>query len=117
MEINLASYNVDLMKSVQQEALNAQRSTAKAQDPSSISLLSPEKQAAKEQKAAQEFEAMFIQMSLKQMRPKPEEGMFNSGLAEDVFYQFMDEAIAKEVSQSQNNFGLAATMTRQNFGK
>ncbi|MDD9898258.1 MAG: rod-binding protein [Candidatus Melainabacteria bacterium] len=64
---------------------------------------------------AQDFEAMFVQMSLKEMRPKLEGGIFNHGLAEDVFYQFLDQAIAKEIAQSQNNFGIADAMLEQGF--
>ena len=63
--------------------------------------------------AAQQFEAMFVQMSLKQMRPKMEDGLFNSGLAEDVFYQFLDEAIAKEIARSPNNFGIADSVAKE----
>lgn len=64
---------------------------------------------------AQDFEAMFVQMSLKEMRPKLEGGIFNHGLAEDVFYQFLDEAIAKEIAKSENNFGIADQMMQQGF--
>jgi Rod binding domain-containing protein len=71
------------------------------------------KQAQKE--AAQDFEAMFIQSTLKDMRPKAEGGLFNDGLAVDIFYQFMDEAIAKEIAHSENNFGLADQLIQQNF--
>ena len=78
---------------------------------------SDEKAKATQKEAAQDFEAMFIQQSLKQMRPKPEGGLFNDGLAVDVFYQFMDEAIAKDISRSPNNFGLADQLIQQNFNK
>ena len=74
-----------------------------------------EKKKAKETEAAQDFEAMFIQQSFKLMRPKAEGGLFNDGLAVDVFYQFMDEAVAKEISKSPNNFGLADQLMQQNF--
>ena len=69
----------------------------------------------KQKEAAQDFEAMFIQSSLKEMRPKKEGGLFNDGLAVDIFYQFMDEAIAKEIAHSENNFGLADQLIKQNF--
>jgi Rod binding domain-containing protein len=69
----------------------------------------------KQKAAAQDFEAMFIQSSLKEMRPKMDGGLFNDGLAVDVFYQFMDEAIAKEIAHSENNFGLADQLMQQNF--
>lgn len=73
------------------------------------------KSAAKQREAASDFEAMFIQTSLKHMRPEFEGGLFNDGLAVDVFYQFMDEAIAKEIAHSENNFGLADQLVKQNF--
>jgi Rod binding domain-containing protein len=73
------------------------------------------KNLAQQKAAAQDFEAMFIQSSLKEMRPKAEGGLFNDGLAVDVFYQFMDEAIAKEIAHSDNNFGLADQLIQQNF--
>lgn len=69
-----------------------------------------------QKEAAQDFEAMFIQSSLKEMRPKTEGGLFNDGLAIDMFYQFMDEAVAKEIAHSENNFGLADQLIKQNFG-
>lgn len=67
--------------------------------------------------AAKEFEALFVQMSLKEMRPKPSEGgFFNAGQSEQMFYDFMDEAIAKEISKSpSNSFGIADMMLKQGF--
>ena len=44
---------------------------------------------------------------------KIEGGLFNSGLAEDVFYQFLDEAVAKEIAKSPNNFGIAASVAKE----
>jgi Rod binding domain-containing protein len=62
----------------------------------------------KKLEAAQDFEAMFLQISLKYMRPKLDENsMFNAGQAEEMFYQFQDEAIAKEISKSSSSFGIA----------
>jgi Rod binding domain-containing protein len=53
---------------------------------------------------------------LKEIRPKTdEEGLFSSGLGEDVFYQMMDEAIAKEIAKSPNGFGIADAVMKQNF--
>lgn len=71
---------------------------------------------AKEKAAARDFESFFIQMSLKEMRPKGgEKSMFNAGQAEQVFYQFMDEAIAKEMAASGDNFGIADAISGQIF--
>ena len=108
MEINPTSYNLDLTQKPESRLDKGSIQAAR-----SNSLLSPEKQQLKEQKAAEDFEAMFIQMSLKQMRPKIEDGLFNSGLAEDVFYQFLDEAVAKEIAKSPNNFGIADSVAKE----
>ena len=71
---------------------------------------------AAELRAAQDFEAVFIQTSLKEMRPKPsKDGLFGDGQKTEVFYQFMDEAIAKEISRSPNNFGIQDHILRQHF--
>ncbi len=66
-----------------------------------------------QKKAAEDFESFFIQMSLKEMRPKLEGGIFNDGLSQDVFYQFLDEAIAKEIAKSPNNFGIAESVNKE----
>lgn len=69
-----------------------------------------------ELRAAQDFEAVFIQTSLKHMRPPPDsKGLFGDGQKTEVFYQFMDEAIAKEISRSPNNFGIQEHIMRQHF--
>ncbi len=69
-----------------------------------------------ETEAAQDFESVYIQMSLKQMRPAGvSEGYFSAGMAEDVYYQFLDEAIAKEMAKSENNFGIAEAVQQQVF--
>lgn len=73
------------------------------------------KSATKQKEAAQDFEAVFIQMALKSMRPELEGGIFQHGLADDVFSQFMEEAISKEIAKSPNNFGLADSVQKQNF--
>ena len=65
--------------------------------------------------AAKDFEAMFIQSTLKEMRPKLDGGLFNDGLAVDMFYQFMDEAIAENIANSDKNFGLADQLIKENF--
>jgi Rod binding domain-containing protein len=70
----------------------------------------------KEVEAAQEFESVFIQLALKDMRPKPDEdSMFNAGQSEEMFYQFLDEAIAKDIAKSPNNFGIADSLMRELF--
>lgn len=70
---------------------------------------------AKRTEAAQDFEAVFAQMMLKEMRPKMEGGLFNAGLGEEVFYQMLDEEIAKQISRSDSNFGIADQLMQQEF--
>lgn len=68
-----------------------------------------------ELKAAQEFEAVFIQTSLKAMRPKFEDGLFGGAQEMEIFHQFFDEEIAKEISKSPNNFGIQDQVLQQHF--
>lgn len=85
-------------------------------DLQNFSLADHNSQAAKKKVAATEdFEAVFIQLALKEMRPKIKDGLFNAGTAEEIFYQFMDEAIAKDIAGSENNFGIADAMQQQLF--
>ncbi len=69
------------------------------------------------EKTAKEFEALFVQMTLKQMRPTPnEDGILNAGQSEEIFHDFLEQAIAKEISESpNNNFGIADAMMKQGF--
>jgi Rod binding domain-containing protein len=46
----------------------------------------------REAEAARDFEAVFVQMFLKEIRPKIEDGLFNSSSAEEMFQQIHDEA-------------------------
>lgn len=63
-------------------------------------------------KAAQDFESLYLQISLKEMRPKIEGGLFNSGMAEEVYREFLDEALAKEISKS-DTLGLQENLIKQ----
>ena len=71
----------------------------------------------KEAKAAKEFEGLFMQMVLKEMRPKDlSGGLMGAGQAEEMFYQFFDEAVATEMSKSSSNgLGLAEAVERDYF--
>ncbi len=69
----------------------------------------------RQNEAAEDFEAVFIQMSLKQMRPQSKEGFLSGGMAEDIFYQFFDEAISKEMAKSNDNLGLATALKQEYF--
>lgn len=86
-------------------------------DPSLMNIgvnLSSEQKLRREDAAAEDFEAMFLQMMLKEMHPKSTDGLLNAGQAEQMFYQFMDEAIAKDmVRTNQSGLGLAQAMKNQ----
>ncbi len=69
----------------------------------------------REAQAAEDFEALFVQMFLKEMRPKIEDGLFHSGDSEEMFYQFFDEAVAKEVAKSDSGFGLKQQLGKELF--
>ena len=73
----------------------------------------PEKQEAKRRETAQDFEAFFMQMTLKEIRPKNSGGLFDAGMAEEVFHQFMDEEIAKEISKGANSIGISDAVYMQ----
>lgn len=86
-------------------------------DPAYLEGLGSKRAGEAQTKSAQEFEAVFVQMTLKEMRPKMEGGLFNSGLAEEMFYEMMDAEVAKQISQSDSNFGIADELMKQNFAK
>jgi len=65
--------------------------------------------------AAKDFEAVFLQQALKEMRPKLDNKLFNTGFADDLYYQFMDEAIAKEIVNSSQSIGIAEQVIKQNL--
>jgi len=73
----------------------------------------------KENQTAKDFEAMFMQMMLKEMHPKIESGgILGASKSEDMFYQIMDEAIAKDmVDSGQSKLGLQEALTREYFNK
>ena len=48
---------------------------------------------------AQDFEAVFMSMVLKEMRGTQEKGMLHGGLGEDFFTEMLDEEFAKAISK------------------
>ncbi|MCE2928938.1 MAG: rod-binding protein [Candidatus Caenarcaniphilales bacterium] len=79
---------------------------------SSMPIEKPNSTLEDKKKAAQDFESLYLQISLKEMRPKLEGGLFNSGLAEEVYREFLDEALAKEISKS-DTMGLQESLIKQ----
>jgi flagellar protein FlgJ len=63
-------------------------------------------------KAAEEFEAYFVQQLLSQMRKAVPSGGLLHSRGEDMFRDLMDEQVGKDVAQS-HGFGLADSLYRQ----
>jgi len=62
--------------------------------------------------AAQELEAYFLHMLIREMRKSiPPNPILHGGKAEEVFQDFLDEEIASELSRS-NQLGLADSIYR-----
>jgi Rod binding domain-containing protein len=70
-----------------------------------------------EHNTAKEFEAMFMQMMLKEMHPKMDDnGILGPSKSEEMFHQIMDETIAREmVETGQTRLGLQEALAREYF--
>lgn len=101
---------MDLNAYQRQSGLDASNASKLAMQSKGLKQLSDKKL----EETAQEFESVFIQTSLKHMRPQESKGLFNAGMAESIFMDYLDEAIAKEISKSANNFGIADAVIQQN---
>lgn len=66
-------------------------------------------------KASQEFEALFIQMMLKEMRSTiPEGGLVEKSKGREIFQDMYDQEISKSISQGGNQgIGLAKLIYEQ----
>lgn len=66
--------------------------------------------------ACREFESLFVDYMLKQMRQTvPQDGLFGGGQAEKMYTSMMDSEVAKEISR-QRGLGLAPMMYHQMMG-
>jgi flagellar protein FlgJ len=64
-------------------------------------------------KACRDFESLFVNYMLQQMRQTvPQDGLFSGGQAEKLYTSMMDQEVAKEIS-NQRGIGLAPMMYRQ----
>jgi flagellar protein FlgJ len=63
-------------------------------------------------KAAQEFEAYFVQQLLSQMRKAIPSGGLLHSRGEDMFRDLMDEQLGKDIAQG-HGFGLSDSLYRQ----
>lgn len=71
-----------------------------------------EAQMRKLQKAAEDFESLFVQQLLKQMRKSiPDSGLFGEGMAGDIYQSMFDESISKAIA-GKGSFQLADTILR-----
>jgi flagellar protein FlgJ len=65
------------------------------------------------EKACHDFESLFIQQMLKQMRQTvPQNGLFSGGSAEQLYTSMLDGEVAKTIS-NQRGIGLAPALIRQ----
>jgi flagellar protein FlgJ len=65
------------------------------------------------EKACRDFESLFIQHMLKQMRQTvPQNGLFSGGSAEQLYTSMLDGEVAKTIS-NQRGIGLAPALIRQ----
>lgn len=81
--------------------LSSLKRQAKADDPAALKA------------AAQQFEALFLQMVLKSMRDAtPKEGLFDSDQTR-LYESLLDQQLAQVMSGSRNGTGLAAVIERQ----
>jgi soluble lytic murein transglycosylase-like protein len=63
-------------------------------------------------KAATDFESLFVQQLLKQMRKSiPDSGLFGEGMAGDIYQSMFDESIATAIA-GKGSFQLADTILR-----
>jgi flagellar protein FlgJ len=82
-------------------ALSSLKRQAKADDPAALKA------------AAQQFEALFLQMVLKSMRDAtPKEGLFDSDQTR-LYESLLDQQLAQVLAGSRNGTGLAAVIERQ----
>jgi peptidoglycan hydrolase FlgJ len=73
----------------------------------------PEKQPDKLRQATQEFEAVFVEMLLRQMRSANRAlGSEETGFARDTYEGWQDEQMARSISQGAG-FGLGDALYRQ----
>ena len=65
------------------------------------------------EKACRDFESLFVQQMMKQMRQTvPQEGLFSGGNAEKTYTSMLDGEMSKVISQ-QRGIGLAPALIRQ----
>ena len=69
------------------------------------------------QKAAKQFEGLFLNYMLKTMRETvPKSGLFHQGLADDIYTSMFDSYLSEKASASQS-LGLAAMISKQLSGR
>lgn len=64
-------------------------------------------------KAAQEFEAYFVQQLFSQMRKGIPSGGLLHSKGEDMFRDLLDEQVSQDVARGNNGFGLSDSLYRQ----
>jgi len=60
--------------------------------------------------ACQDFEALFLQQMLKQMRKSiPKSGLLDGGMAEDIYQDMLYSSVAEQASRAEG-FGIAKAL-------
>lgn len=75
----------------------------------------PEEQAqqrAELRQAAQDFEALFLNLLVREMRPKSEGGLFGDGLGSEIYEDLFDTELSKVMSKT-GQLGLAEMIEKQ----
>jgi len=71
------------------------------------------KSADKLEQACKDFESLFINQMMQQMRKTvPQDGLFNGGRAEKIYTEMLDSEMAKSIA-NQRGMGLASILYRQ----
>lgn len=79
--------------------------------------LSREEKEKRLKKACDQFEALLVKMVLKSMRDAtPKEGLFGSGLDQDIYTSMMDDALAESIATGKG-LGISRTMYEQMKGR
>jgi flagellar protein FlgJ len=82
-------------------------------DGDSVSLRKKSGEAEQLKSACQDFESIFINQMMQQMRRTiPKQGLFDGGNAEEIYTSMMDSEMSKSISQ-QKGLGLADVLFRQ----
>ena len=103
IERNLDKYNI-INKDIGNISINNTKKNIKEEEDHKITEL---------KKACSEFESLFINYIIKEMRATiPKTGMFSGGKAEEIYTSMMDIQLAKNIAE-EGGFGLSRMLFEQ----